>query len=74
LNALDFHVAFYLGVLVASDKDGHFYIVTKDAGFDPLIAHLQGREIRVQRVKDLGEIPVLHKSRKTRRDKKLTRS
>jgi PIN domain len=70
-NALDFHIAFYLGELAASDEEGHFYIVSKDTGFDPLIAHLKGKKIHVQRVKELGEIPLLHKSGKTSDDKKI---
>ena len=35
-NALDFHLAFYLGELVHQDPDGVFRVVSKDSGFDPL--------------------------------------
>ncbi len=58
-NALDFHIAYYLGKLVEEDPNGHFHIISKDTGFDPLVRHLKGRKIKVGRAKDLLEIPVL---------------
>ena len=57
-NALDFHIAFYIGHLAAADPDAHFHIISKDAGFDPLVAHLKGRNIRVSRSKELTGIPI----------------
>jgi PIN domain len=42
-NALDFHIAYYLGVLAAADPAAHFYIISKDKGFDPLVEHLKTR-------------------------------
>jgi hypothetical protein len=56
-NALDFHIAFYLGELAASDPQGDFRVISKDAGFDPLLAHLKARGIRAQRSAELGDIP-----------------
>ena len=70
-NALDFHVAFYVGELAAKDKDAHFYVISKDKGFDPLIKHLKSRKISVQRVKDLAEIPPLRVSATTSSDEKV---
>lgn len=58
-NALDFHIAYYIGELAAKEPDAYFHIISKDKGFDPLIQHLKSRKIRVQREKDLGEIPLL---------------
>lgn len=58
-NALDFHVAYYLGELAAKHPDGKFSIISKDTGFDPLVRHLKTRKLRVQRLSDLAEIPVL---------------
>jgi hypothetical protein len=34
-NALDFHIAFYIGHLGAVDPTAYFHIISKDAGFDP---------------------------------------
>ncbi len=70
-NALDFHVAFYVGELAAKDPNACFRIISRDAGFDPLIKHLKARSIRVQREKDLAEIPVLRMSTATSSDEKI---
>lgn len=58
-NALDFHIACYIGELAAHDPKAYFHIISKDKGFDPLVAHLKARKLRVQRSNDLAEIPVL---------------
>ena len=58
-NALDFHIAFYIGQLVGKDPEAYFHIVSKDAGFDPLLSHLKTRKIRALRVKTVGDIPIL---------------
>jgi hypothetical protein len=69
-NALDFHIAFYIGELSANDPNAYFHIISKDKGFDHLIQHLRKRKIRVQRSKDIGEIPLLRISDdKTKPDK-----
>lgn len=44
-NALDFHIAFYIGEIAAKDPEAYFHIVSKDTGFDPLIKHLKERKI-----------------------------
>jgi hypothetical protein len=57
-NALDFHLAFYLGELAACDPHTHYRIVSKDTGFDPVISHLRGRGLCVERVPEvLGASP-----------------
>jgi hypothetical protein len=71
-NALDFHIAFYIGQLSLEDPDGYFHIISKDAGFDPLIKHLRTKKIRIHREKDLAEIPVLRISSSTSNDEKIT--
>ena len=58
-NALDFHIAFYMGNIAARDPDCYFHIISKDTGFDPLIKHLKARRIYAQREKDISEIPLL---------------
>ena len=71
-NALDFHIAYYIGELAHSDPAGFYHIISKDKGFDPLISHLKDKKIRVQREKDLAEIPVLRMSTATSDDDKIT--
>jgi hypothetical protein len=48
-NALDFALAYYLGRAVMTDPTGHFHIVSRDTGFDPLIEHLRSRHIHAGR-------------------------
>lgn len=55
-NALDFHLACYLGRLTFQDPDGIFHILSKDTGFDPLIQHLNERDIRAFRCASLAEV------------------
>lgn len=58
-NALDFHIAYYIGKLASEDPSAYFHIVSKDSGFDPLIQHLKAQKILAGRVKDISEIPLL---------------
>ena len=58
-NALDFHIAFYIGQLAAREPDAYFHIVSKDTGFDPLVQHLKARKILACRSKDVTEIPIV---------------
>ncbi len=60
-NALDFHIAFYIGQLSIQDPKAHFHIISKDKGYDPLVKHLQERNIWIQRESDLTNIPILKK-------------
>lgn len=48
-NAVDFALAYYLGQAVSADPGGYFHLVSKDTGYDPLIAHLRERRIQVRR-------------------------
>ena len=64
-NALDFHIAYYIGELVKDDAKAYFHIISKDTGFDPLIKHLKSRGVRIQREQHLGEISVLQVSSAT---------
>ena len=58
-NALDFHIAYYLGALARDGSEDHFHVVSRDTGFDPLIRHMQASGVHVERRKGLFEIPWL---------------
>ena len=58
-NALYFHIAFYIGQLAATEADAYFHIISKDAGFDPLIAHLKSKKIFACRSKEVTDIPIV---------------
>lgn len=55
-NALDFHIAYYLGQLAASNPKAHFHIISKDTGFDPLVQHLKSKKIAVCRSPTISDI------------------
>lgn len=56
-NALDFHIAYYIGVLSVQEPSARFHIISKDTGFDPLIKHLRLRGVLAQRLSSISAIP-----------------
>lgn len=60
-NALDFHIAYQLGVDTTENKtdDTQYYILSKDSGFDPLVSFLRNkfgnRVFRIVSLDDLQE-------------------
>ena len=56
-NALDFHIAFYIGQMSAKDPTASFHIISKDTGFDALIRHLKSRNINAARSASVGALP-----------------
>jgi hypothetical protein len=48
-NALDFHIAYYLGKGVCEFPNAQFVIVSNDKGFDPLVRHLLAQGIKCRR-------------------------
>jgi len=58
-NALDFHIAYYIGRLATAEPTAYFHIISKDTGFDPLIKHLRSNKVLVSRFKTIPELPIL---------------
>lgn len=58
-NALDFHIAYYIGRLAAETPGVIFYVISKDSGFDPLIKHLKAKGILCTRSKSIADIPLI---------------
>jgi hypothetical protein len=56
-NALDFHIAYYIGALSATEPTAFFHIISKDTGFDPLLKYLKGKNIFAQRSTCITDIP-----------------
>lgn len=54
-NALDFHIAFYLGQKLADGPGPECVILSRDTGFDPLIRHLQALGHACRRVISLKD-------------------
>ena len=55
-NALDFHIAFYLGDLAAKSPGASFHVISKDDGYDPLLSHLRSKGIDAQRSPTLAAL------------------
>jgi hypothetical protein len=56
-NALDFHIAYYIGVVSAQEPTAFFHVLSKDTGFDPLIKHLKGKKVFAHRSACVADIP-----------------
>ncbi len=54
-NALDFHIAYYLGEYLTRSPESACIILSKDKGFDPLVKHLVLRGFTVRRANGLRE-------------------
>ncbi len=55
-NAVDFHIAYYIGRLAATTPDAQFHVISGDAGFDPLLKHLEERGISCRRLTSLAAV------------------
>lgn len=58
-NALDFHIAYFIGRLAATEPDAFFHIISKDSGFDVLIKYLHSQGVFCKRSATLDGIPLL---------------
>jgi hypothetical protein len=56
-NALDFHIAYYIGFLSATEPTAFFHIISKDTGFDSLLKYLKGKKIFAKRSACISDIP-----------------
>lgn len=55
-NALDFHIAYYLGKMTNSNIENEYIILSKDKGFDPLIKYIEKQKIKIKRINSIMEI------------------
>lgn len=53
-NAVDFHIAYYMGRLCLEHPDAKFCVLSKDTGFDPLVRHLKKKGINCERLSSVG--------------------
>lgn len=56
-NALDFHLAYYLGKLASENPGSAFKVVSRDTGFDSLIECMNKQGIACARLQSLTELP-----------------
>ncbi len=55
-NALDFHIAYFLGKYSQIQPNHKFIVLSKDAGFDPLIRFLNKNGVSCSRINSLLEL------------------
>ncbi len=55
-NALDFHIAYFLGKYSQTHPNQKFIVLSKDTGFDPLIRFLNKNGIACSRINSLLEL------------------
>jgi hypothetical protein len=69
-NAVDFHIAYYIGRLAATAPGAQFHVISEDTGFDPLLKHLKEQGISCQRLTSLAAIaPTGKKNRESGEDR-----
>jgi hypothetical protein len=56
-NALDFHIAYYIGFLSADEPTAFFHVISKDTGFDSLLKYLKAKKVFAQRSVCISDIP-----------------
>jgi len=56
-NALDFHLAYFLGALSTTDPAGYFHLISKDTGFDPLVKYLNSKKVQASRSESIEVMP-----------------
>lgn len=64
-NALDFHIAYYIGRLAAEAPESCFYIISGDSGFGPLVKHLNAQKVECVRCSSIAEIPGIKTAKAT---------
>jgi hypothetical protein len=55
-NAVDMHIAYYIGRLIEKEPNAFIYIVSRDTDFDPLVEYLQSSGVAAKRAKTIAEI------------------
>lgn len=61
-DALDMHLAFYLGELSQQFQGAFFHIVAKDRDYDSLLEHLKARSIYCAKASALESIPLFKRA------------
>jgi hypothetical protein len=62
-NALDFHIAYYLGEYAAMNPRDEYFILSKDKGFDPLVKHITKKKLLCKRIATVSELVSTRKSK-----------
>jgi hypothetical protein len=55
-NAIDMHIAYYIGTLLEKEPNAGIHIISGDTDFDPLIEFLRAKRFSVRRTKSIGDV------------------
>jgi hypothetical protein len=58
-NAVDMHIAYYVGRLLEKEPHATLFIISRDTDFDPLMEYLVARGSNCRRVKSIAELTKL---------------
>ena len=58
-NAVDMHIAYYVGRLVEKEPAAEIHIISGDTDFDPLVEYLKAHGVKCKRAKSITEIAKL---------------
>jgi len=58
-NAVDMHIAYFVGRLIERERDAVIHIISKDTDFDPLLEYLRANGVTCKRSKSIGEVAKL---------------
>ena len=67
-NALDFHIAYYLGTQVSKNPSNEYLILSKDKGFDPLVRYVVRQKVICKRITNVTEIEPAKQSRESSKE------
>jgi hypothetical protein len=68
-NAVDFHIAYYIGRFAATSPEASFHVISNDTGFDPLLKHLKEQGISCQRLTSLAAVTSPKRNRASKEDR-----
>jgi hypothetical protein len=55
-NAIDMHIAYYIGALLEKERNAGIHIISGDTDFDPLIEFLRAKGFSVHRTKSIADV------------------
>jgi hypothetical protein len=55
-NAVDMHIAYFIGRLIEKEPAAHIHIISRDTDFDPLVEYLQSTGVACKRAKTITEV------------------
>ena len=55
-NAVDMHIAYYVGRLLEKEPHAKLYLISRDTDFDPLVEYLEAKGSSCRRVRTIAEV------------------